>query len=94
MFLLLLLQLIYFDCHLLAYEYLFAIFSDICYSYLIAIALFKIVSRMSYQLPLTAKIFYLLTLSNPMFKCYAYIFAMVTTAMDKILEKNSRFHVK
>ena len=34
---------------------------------------------MPYQLPLTAKTFYLLTLSNPMFNCYVYIFAMVTS---------------
>ena len=33
---------------------------------------------MSQQLHLPAKIFYLLTLSNPMFNCYVYILAMVT----------------
>ena len=31
------------------------------------------------QLPLAAKIFCLLTLSNPMFICYMYILAMVTS---------------
>ena len=34
---------------------------------------------MSYQLPLTAKIFYLLTLSNVMLYYYLYIFAMLTS---------------
>ena len=34
---------------------------------------------MSYQLPLPAKIFYLLTLSNPMFNCYVYTFVMLTS---------------
>ena len=38
----------------------------------------KVVSRMSYQLPLTDKIFYLLTLNNLMFNCYVHIFAIVT----------------
>ena len=38
----------------------------------------KIVNRMSYQLPLTDNILYLLTLNNLMFNCYVYIFAIVT----------------
>lgn len=38
----------------------------------------KVVSRMSYQLPLTDNILYLLTLNNLMFNCYVYIFAIVT----------------
>ena len=39
----------------------------------------KAVNRVSYQLPLTAKIFYLLTLWNPMFNCYEYILAVVAS---------------
>ena len=38
----------------------------------------KIVNRMSYQLPLTDNILYLLTLNNLIFNCYVYIFAIVT----------------
>ena len=38
----------------------------------------KVVSRMSYELPLTNNILYLLTLNNLMFNCYVYIFAIVT----------------
>ena len=38
----------------------------------------KVVSSMSYQLPLTDNILYLLTLNNLMFNCYVYIFAIVT----------------
>ena len=38
----------------------------------------KVVSRMSYQLPLTDNILYLLTLNNLIFNCYVYIFAIVT----------------
>ena len=38
----------------------------------------KVVSRMSYQLPLTDNILYLLTLNNLMFNCYVYISAIVT----------------
>ena len=41
--------------------------------------MFKVVNTMSYQLPLTAKIFYLLTLSNVMLYYYLYIFAMLTS---------------
>ena len=40
--------------------------------------MFKVVNRMSYQLPLTAKIFSLLDLSNPMFNCFMYILALAT----------------
>ena len=43
------------------------------------IGLFRVVSRMSQQLPLTAKIFHLLALSNPMFNCYGHILALVTS---------------
>ena len=41
--------------------------------------MFKVVNKMTDQLPLTAKIFSLLTLSNPMFNCYVHIFAMITS---------------
>ena len=59
-------------------EFLFAFFNDVLYSYVIIIGLLKVVNRMSYQLPLTAKTFCLLALSNPMFNCYVYTLAMVT----------------
>ena len=56
----------------------------------ITIGLFKVVNRMFYQLPLTAKILYLLALSNPLFNCYMYIFAMVTSLfLDFILHYDS-----
>ena len=42
-----------------------AILKIFLYSNLIFIFLYSIVSRISQQLPLTAKIFYLLTLNNP-----------------------------
>ena len=40
--------------------------------------MFKVVSKMFEQLHLTAKIFYLLALSNSMFNSYVAILAMVT----------------
>ena len=53
-------------------------FNNVYYSCAIAIGLFRVVSRLSEQLPLTAKIFYLLALRNPVCNCYVYILAMVT----------------
>ena len=48
---------------------------------MITIGLFKVVNRMSYQLSLTAKIFCLLALSNPMFYCFMHILAMATNLL-------------
>ena len=58
---------------------MFAFFNDVYYSCTIVIGLFKVVTRMSSQLYLTAETFHLLALSNLMFNSYVYILAMVNT---------------
>ena len=79
MFFLLSSQLIYFDCQLWTSKCLFGFFNDVYCSRAIVINLFRVGSRMSEHLPLNAKIFYLLTLSNPKFNCYVHMLAMVTS---------------
>ena len=51
---------------------------NVYHSYAIAIGLFRVASKISYKLLLTAKMFYLLILSNPMSSYYVYTFVMVT----------------
>ena len=57
-------------------------FNDTYCSWAIVNGLFRVVSRMSPQLPLTAKILYLVTLSNLMFNYYVYIPPMATTLLS------------